>query len=224
LNYLSHFYFDQSTNRPEFALGLILPDLVHSHNKNWVIKPEKNLLLYEGSEKDIYLGWQKHKLIDKIFHGSEFFKLKTAIIKDSIQIAFSQSPVWSFFLAHITLELSLDSLLISEGKIGVESFYSILEKVDRKTLMKFFVLNKVQEPGSFLFYLDEFLSSGYLSRYEIAAELTYPLDRICYKIWKERFTADQNICLRETILNFCYQNKVDFMEIFQFIESQLLKS
>ena len=221
MNFLSHFYFDRNTHSSELGLGLILPDLIHSHNKSWVFKPEKKEGEYEGKVLDLYNGWIRHKKVDKLFHNSPFFQEKTQGLKDKLQNAFSKSPVWSFFLAHITLELTLDSLLITQNKIQVNEFYALLEKVQSSAILEFLEINQVSDPRSFIPYFEEFLASGYLNKYVNPQELTYPLGRICYRIWKEKFTSEQNECLREAILDFCEQNQSRFMEIFDYIQGQL---
>lgn len=221
MNFLSHYYFDKNSTKPERVLGLILPDLIHQHNKTWVFKPEKNLALYSGKTLDLLEGWKRHKAIDKYFHNSPYFKSQTQIIKEKLHTAFLKSPVWAFFLAHITLELTLDSLLITENLIDVEAFYSKLDQVDRDSLVEFLNINEVSEPESFLDFYTEFLNSGYLFKYRNPAELTYPLGRICFKIWKEKFTEEEVFSLRETILDFCKENRSKFLEIYEYIEIQL---
>lgn len=221
MNFLSHYYFDKSSSNPERILGGILPDLIHQHNKTWVFNPEKKKGDYSGKTLDLWEGWKKHKAIDKYFHSSPYFKSKTDYIKNKIYAAFLNSPVWSFFLAHITLELSLDSLLINENQVEVEEFYGKLKKVEPEPILEFLKLNQVSIGESFLPFLKEFIDSAYLEKYRNPADLTYPLSRICYRIWKVKFNNTEIECLRETILDFCDENRNKFLEIYLFIENQI---
>jgi len=222
LNFLSHFYFDRDTHNPELGLGLILPDLIHQHNKAWTFRPEKNLEPYSDKTLSLVKGWIKHKQVDKYFHNSPYFTSETSYIKERIQSAFSQSPVWCFFLAHITLELTLDSLLINESLVRVHDFYSLLEKVDEDAVLDFLEINGIHNGESFIVFFNEFLQSKYLLTYAQPEELTYPLGRICFKIWKEKFTDEQNKILKNTILEFCEKERTSFLSVFHYIKNKLI--
>ncbi len=221
MNYLSHYYFDKSCTDSEYCLGLILPDLIRNCNKTWILKPEKYLGDYDSKQKSLYQGWQKHLKVDKLFHTSKYFKDQTEKLKVGLKPALSNSPVYSFFLSHITLELSLDSLLLTEEKINIHHFYNTLKAIDRNSLLDFLVLNKIQNPESFINFLEDFISYRYLEKYASEEELTYPLSRICYKLWKYTFIEAEISLIREIIVKFCHENRNNFLEIFDYIKMNL---
>jgi hypothetical protein len=95
--------------------------------------------------------------------------------------------------------------------------------VDPKSILEFLEINGLKEGDGFLEFYDHFLSSAYLGKYANPAELTYPLGRICYNIWKVKFTESEILSLRKAILDFCDQNQNNFLEIFDYIENELKK-
>src|SRR6476661_8863886 len=109
MNFLSHYYFDQTTADPYQVLGVVLPDLLKNADKSANIHPEKQPHLFEAAElHNILKGWQRHLQVDKLFHNSEFFVKHTGILKNELKPILVESPVRPSFLAHIAIELMLD--------------------------------------------------------------------------------------------------------------------
>ncbi len=221
MNFLSHYYFDHKTSKPELGLGLILPDLIHQHNSSWRMKPASHENLFEGRVMDLYSGWKKHQEVDKLFHNSLYFKEKTGFFKNKIKEVFFDSPIWTFFLAHITLELCLDSLLITGKFIEIQPFYALLEKVDTTSVLHFLRINGVKNPYTFIPFYEKFIRSAYLYKYSNPEEISFPLEKICQRIWAVPFNENQKAVLKESILHFCEENKSDFQEIFFNIYSEM---
>jgi hypothetical protein len=72
MNFLSHYYFDRDTTDCYFTLGTVLPDLLKNADKTIILHPE-NLVHPNPRINSIIQGWNKHLLVDKYFHSSEFF-------------------------------------------------------------------------------------------------------------------------------------------------------
>ena len=186
MNFLSHFYFDRERSDPEEVLGGVLPDLIKNANKAWNIHPEKKIHLFDDSKKmrSILTGWKRHLAVDRYFHSSEFFTEHTQSIRKEIAPILAQSEVRPSFLAHIALELMLDSLLITNDKLNAFKFYEQLALADRKILTQFLELNAIADIARFYKFFDQFLEINYLHRYSESENLVYALNRICMRIWK----------------------------------------
>ncbi|SMO78856.1 ACP phosphodiesterase [Solitalea koreensis] len=223
MNFLSHFYFDQQSADPNFVLGLVLPDLAKNFDKTWNIHPHlvEDQLLKNKKLKSVYLGWQRHLLVDKLFHSSPFFEEKTAELKKLITPLMEDSPVRPFILAHIALELLLDNLLIDTEKVEVADFYRNLESADRDNIVQFLAINSIEQPQTFFNFFDKFNEHKYLYSYTDLDKLVYALNRICYRIWKSDFSEEATIHLQKTLNQYKNTLKPDFMSIFKNIQSQL---
>src|ERR1700744_2438528 len=118
MNFLSHYYFDRFTTNCYHTLGTVLPDLLKNADKSINIHPEK--LYHPDSEvNDIITGWRKHLEVDRHFHSSAFFVIRSHELKLLLLPAIGNSPIKPFFLGHIALELLLDNLLITTHKVSV---------------------------------------------------------------------------------------------------------
>lgn len=115
MNYLSHFYFDQLSDDPYYILGIALPDLTKGHNRSWNIHPKPGEPETDPNFKSILKGWERHLEVDRLFHSSGFFAENTELIKNELKnIPFKNKEIRPYVLAHILLELLLDSILIQE--------------------------------------------------------------------------------------------------------------
>jgi hypothetical protein len=220
MNFLSHYYFDRDTTNCYHTLGTVLPDLLKNADKNIIIHPEK-LQHPDKSINDIILGWRKHLEVDRFFHSSGFFTARSHVMKNLLAPAIEGSPVKPFFLGHIALEIILDNLLITTGKISTDDFYSHLNACNTLTIKEFLNFSGLKETDRFFEFFDEFKKSRYLETYAQNDKITYALKRICMRVWKDPFTPEQEE--KMTALVTAYRNAmmVDFIDIFNYI-SELL--
>jgi len=225
MNFLSHFYFDRHCDDPHLVLGAVLPDLVKNARKDWNLHPEKNAEQFSGSfESSILKGWRRHMIVDRSFHNSLFFSEHTAGIKRAIVPALKNSVVRPSFLAHISLELMLDSTLLTENHIQSVDFYSHLKQSDRETINRFLKLNNIEETNQFFTFFDKFIQSNYLESYRESHNIMYALNRICMRVWKDPLT-DYEIHALGEILNHYHHNLLgNYMEIFEEINVKLVES
>jgi hypothetical protein len=99
MNFLSHFYFDNSHKDSYHILGVLLPDLIKNADKKWIIHPEKNQHSYiKPQHLALFSGYQKHLAVDRIFHNSAFFKHYQHQFKADLKHALGNSNVKLFFL------------------------------------------------------------------------------------------------------------------------------
>lgn len=225
MNFLSHFYFDRHSKDPNLVLGAVLPDLMKNARKDWNLHPERNAERFSsGFESSILRGWRRHMIVDRNFHNSMFFAEHTAGIKKAIVPSLKNSVVRPSFLAHISLELMLDSTLLTHNHIHSVDFYSHLRQSDREAINTFLKLNDVEDTSQFFIFFDKFIQSNYLESYRESQNIMFALNRICMRVWKDPLTEYEILALGE-ILNDYHQNLLEnYMEIFEEINGKLIES
>lgn len=222
MNFLSHFYFDRLTNNPDLVLGTVLPDLVKNARKDWNLHPEKKEHLFTGEpELSILTGWKRHLAVDRYFHNSEFFFYHTSAIRTLIAPVLEHSAVRPSFLAHIALELMLDSILLTEEVVRAEDLYKNLHTCDKIALNHFLLLNNLNDKTHFFRFFEQFIDSGYLNSYREANNIMYALNRICMRVWPDPINETQLLQLSAILIGYREDLKTCFWEIFEDIEKEL---
>lgn len=224
MNFLSHFYFDRETMDPHLVLGSVLPDLVKNARKEWIIHPEKNEHQFTSNAalSSILKGWNRHLEVDRQFHSSGFFKTHTEEIRTAIAPILINSPARAFFVAHIALELMLDSLLLTESIIQPDDFYRRVKESDKSAINLFLELNNITNTEIFFNFFEEFLEAEYLHTYAEAENIMYAISRICMRIWANPFSETQKLQLTAVLISYQQKLKDVFMNIFDEIDLGLV--
>lgn len=204
-------------------MGMVLPDLIKNANKDWNFNPQKDEYLFRDVPHyhALLTGWKRHLELDKLFHSSDFFKVQTAILKQLILPALQTGPVKPFFLAHIGLELVLDHLLLTKSVIDTAKFYAQLEGANTASLAGFLRLAGLPDQTRFNKFMDGFISSRYLFSYEKMENITYALNRICMRLWKDPFTEEQLTLLTIKLEEFKQLLENDFLIIFDELNQKI---
>ena len=226
MNFLSHFYFERHNPNSYIVMGVVLPDLIKNANKDWNLNPQKDEYLYRDvPEYDALLtGWKRHLEVDRLFHNSDFFKEQTTVLKQLILPVLNVGPVKPFFLAHIALELVLDHLLIAQNMVNADLFYQHLSQANSVSLSGFLRLAKLPDQHKFDLFMTEFITSRYVLHYEQMENVTYSLNKICMRLWKDPFTKPQVSLLNDQLEQFKEQLKDNFLPIFNQIDGELYKN
>jgi hypothetical protein len=197
------------------VLGTILPDLVKNARKDWNLHPEKNSEYYSSTvEHSILRGWRRHLAVDRHFHNSQFFQKHTHAIRDLIIPALQDSVVRPSFLAHISLELMLDSTLLTENHVDAEDLYVHLRQADRKLVQQFLEINNLDDTVHFFTFFEKFIQANYLNSYRESHNLMYALNRICMRIWKDPLNEKQMQDLSEILGEYHQSVRKNYMEIY----------
>ncbi len=220
MNFLSHFYFDRDTSDCYLVLGTVMPDLLKNADKNVIIHPEK-LVHTNEAVNSIIRGWKKHLEVDRYFHSSDFFLAHSHELKKKLLPAIEGSPVKPFFLGHIALELILDNLLLTQGRVTAEGFYDHLDGCEESVVDEFLTFAGLENTAIFFKFYDNFKKSKYLNSYENTKEIAYALKRICMRVWKDPFTPEQEISINQIIVGYRESLLDGFMTIFDEIEKKL---
>jgi hypothetical protein len=220
MNFLSHFYFDRETTDCYFVLGTVLPDLLKNADKTIVLHPEK-LHHPDARVNSIIAGWNKHLNVDRYFHSSAFFATHSHQLKKELAPAITGSPVKPFFLGHIAVELIIDNLLLTTGKITVDDFYNHLRGCDNDVIEDFLTSAGLKDTTRFFRFFEGFKRDGYLHTYSETEQIAYALKRICMRIWENPFTPQHEAQMNRVIITYRELLLPDFMSIFREIESKL---
>ena len=223
MNFLSHYYFERFASESEQVLGGLLPDLLKNVDKNYSFQLHKleHRLDFHPKSRAITEGWLRHVEVDKLFHGSDFFYVHTHQLRKHIEDVVHDLPIRASFLAHISLELLLDHLLIEQGIANVARLYEHLEHVDRKLLELYLnELGEVDVERFFMFY-DSFLASKYIYDYAAIENLPRALYNICKRVWdfkpQQRHFDELALRLGEYQLHYLE----NYREIYTFIQDKM---
>lgn len=219
MNFLSHYYFERYATDSLQVLGSILPDVLKNVNKKYAIHihkhegqldsfPEFNGLLY---------GWKNHIEVDRLFHNTPFFYYHTHQLRLIITPLIADLPIRATFLAHISLELLLDHLLIDKRLLSVERFYEYLGAINRSVLERYFKIIGTVDLEKFFTFYDQFLASKYIFEYSNIANLPKALFNICKRIWD----FDVRPCHLEALTSALEKYKQTHLGNFQIVFSDI---
>ncbi|MDB5002477.1 MAG: hypothetical protein JWQ34_702 [Mucilaginibacter sp.] len=221
MNFLSHYYFDRNVTDCYFILGTVLPDLLKNADKNIILHPEK--LHYQNTHLNgLIAGWNKHLDVDRYFHSSDFFAIHSHQLKKLLTPVIEGSPVKPFFLGHIAIELIIDNLLLTTGKITVDDFYAHLKGCDNTIIEEFLTTAGLKDTTRFFLFYEGFKRDGYLHTYSETPQIAYALKRICMRVWENPFTPEHEARMNEVLIAYRQLLLFDFMAIFNEIESKLV--
>ncbi len=221
MNFLSHHYFDRNTTNCYHILGTVMPDLLKNADKTIILHPEK---LHHQNEhiNSIIKGWNKHLDVDRYFHSSGFFITHSNQLKKLLAPVIEGSPVKPFFLGHIGVELILDNLLLTTGKITVDDFYCHLRGCDNAVIEEFLTFAGLKDTTRFFRFYEGFKRDGYLHTYAETQQIAYALKRICMRVWPNPFTPEHETRMNVVLTAYRQLLLPDFMTIFNEIEHKLL--
>lgn len=221
MNFLSHYYFERHKGALNI-LGSLLPDLIKNAGNFKVANPLKQPELFDAPELlEILAGWQSHIFIDKRFHAAPFFIRHTQLIKPLILSVTERSEVRPSFLAHISLELLLDHLLITQNKVQVNHLYTNLQQADKEVVRIFLEYCEIAEPEKVLDFIKHFISSKYLISYQKTENIAYALNRICMRLWPEALDEVAVQKLHIALENHLHNHSTELLAIFPDLEEQL---
>ncbi len=223
MNFLSHFYLERAASDPERIMGIMLPDLVKNACKDWVIHPEKKSYLFTDDDKlhSLLRGWKRHLEVDMLFHSSAFFFKNTRELRISISPIVAGTPVRAFFVAHIALELMLDSLLLARKMVNTQKLYTLLEQADLRSVERFLQKSGINNTALFTKHFEEFMLERYLSKYNEPGKLAYSIGRICSRVWGNVLDTSRLEKLDYVLQDSLTKNAGDYMLIYNFISKVL---
>ena len=126
MNYFSHYIALPKLDNAYLTLGSILPDLLRDSKPNYSFLGNYN----SANENHVQLakGMLHHIEIDRLFHNSTFFETHTKsiskTIRDNEKISIGR---YTYFLAHLLLELYIDKIFITQMPNELDRFYQLIK-------------------------------------------------------------------------------------------------
>ena len=115
----------------------------------------------------------------------------------------------------------LDSLLITNGLINIDSLYKSLNQIENTVITSFLALNGIENPTSFFNYFEVFKKEEYLRSYAQTEKISYALKRICMRIWDNPFTIQQEEELTKNLITYKNELSKNFIFIFEMIDTAI---
>ncbi len=167
MNYFSHFYLLPKKHSKYHSLGCILPDLLRDSKENKVRLNQFNAQDKITFNYDIAQGMNHHFELDAKFHNSDFFINNTNSLakkfRENESISLNR---YTYFFAHILLELCIDHYLIEQNKLLLDQFYNELQSIDEQDVVDFFSTYLKQNDWElFLQKLNQFTQKQFLYEY-----------------------------------------------------------
>ncbi|MDQ1149042.1 hypothetical protein [Sphingobacterium zeae] len=224
MNFLSHFYFERFATNPERIVGGLLPDLLKNADKSFMLKPRQyeDELLNNPLLEQMYIGWNRHIEVDRLFHNSTYFFHHTHQLKLQIQPSLVGLPIRPSFMAHIGLELLLDHILTQKSAVSIDKFYAALIHVNQDALRKFLAINQLHDIPKFEKFYHQFIDWKYIYDYAQVEKIAGALFNICKRLWHFDVSAQQRQALTQQLISYLHIQMADYQEIYQYIQYELM--
>jgi len=224
VNFLSHYYFERYSPHSERILGALLPDLLKNVDKGYNFHPQRfeEVLFIHPKTMSVSEGWYRHVEVDRLFHTSNFFLEHTHALRRKLDTVVAHLPIRASFLAHISLELLLDHLLIDHTHVNPNRLYEHLEQVQKATIEKYLQTIGEIDTVRFLEFYDRFVTSRYVLDYADISNLSYALFNICKRVWTFENNAEDYDRLTECLRLYKEQSLLNYMDIFQEIQDKIV--
>lgn len=203
MNYFSHYIVLGKQTNPYTVLGSILPDIARDS------KPQYNGLFTDDKvfkskdHQQLALGIWTHIKADKIFHNSEYFKTCTQhiskLIRESKEVSLNK---YTYFLAHILLELTIDQLLIKEKPEELVSFYEKIRQTS-DVVYESFIREHLAEYDAEFFTSkkEQFVERAFLNNYPNTDTLVNVSYHIFDRVGISLLRAEEKEGLRNVVNN-----------------------
>lgn len=206
VNYLTHYFFNREISDHDFHIGVAVPDMLSAFSRKARPNFEKARDLVAEAEESVETSFWKgvinHEHGDQIFHCSDYFKHFTGEIKRNFRARkFPGMRVRSWFLAHISLEIVLDHVLIKNTPDLVAKFYRSFDsrqddEISSNTLG---ILHEESLGNGFEVYVQQFKSRRFLEHYRNLDGITEAVNRVCIRARQDLFEGENREALTEVL-------------------------
>lgn len=223
MNFLSHFYFEKFTTSSAQVVGAMLPDLLKNADKTYVFHPHRFEDDFRGVPDlmDLYLGWQRHLEIDRVFHNCDFFFHHSHQLRVALAPVLETLPIRASFFGHIALELLLDHLLIRDDVVSVDRFYHHLGHASRDGIARFLKIIGLEDQQRFFNYYDAFLQWNYVYDYAVFDKITPALLNISKRVWRFETHSDDIQRISAVLGEYLAVQLSDCSSVYQDIQDSL---
>lgn len=176
MNYLAHYTYNHFVcgvpARPYFSVGVLLPDLWARFSRRQRIRWRhlRTAPLRDARDARLQAGLLNHVEIDRCFHGLPAFVDWQRELRIAVP-AGDTHPLLHEFLAHISIELTLDRhLLLTQPEVAAH-FFATLKQCDMHDVAARVGQLGAVETAGLGDILDRFMVRRFLYRYDTLAGL-----------------------------------------------------
>ncbi|KGE15420.1 hypothetical protein [Sphingobacterium deserti] len=223
MNFLSHYYFERYSPHAETIFGALLPDLLKNVDKAYNFHPQRfeETLFAHPQTRYVSEGWYRHVEVDKLFHSSAFFIDHCHALRKLLDPIVAHLPIRASFLAHISIELLLDHLLIDQKIVNAQRLYEHLEHITPNLIGKYLRTLGDVDIAKFTDFYTRFLESRYILSYQDVGNLAHALFNICKRVWVFQ-TSDADLYeLTICLSNYKDQHLKNYLDIFHNIQGSM---
>ncbi|TDS15983.1 hypothetical protein [Sphingobacterium paludis] len=223
MNFLSHYYFERYSPHAETVFGALLPDLLKNVNKAYNFHPQRfeEALFAHPQTRYVSEGWYRHVEVDKLFHSSEFFIEHCHVLRKLLDPIVAHLPIRASFLAHISIELLLDHLLIDQQIVNAQRLYEHLEHISPNLIEKYLRTLGDVDIAEFKNFYTRFLESRYMLSYHDVSNLAHALFNICKRVWVFQTTDADLYELTACLSHYKEHHLKNYLDIFHNIQGNM---
>lgn len=177
MNFLAHFYCLPVPTNPLIVYGNLMPDISRGFSKQY------NQFVKDGVDskvpdiQSIDKGLSYHMEMDHIFHESEAFASFEAITKELLEERTSLPRI--YIVAHVAVELMIDTYLLSIHPELGRSFYDTIAEVEDAAISNYIEYRKFDmEANKFIRNFRHFRQAEYLFQLKKMEGVAFALQQI----------------------------------------------
>ncbi len=209
MHFLAHLYAQREASSPEFAFGLMLPDLVSGFTKVY-----NRVLSKSPSDDELHKGIQHHFTDDKLFHSIPMFEqLNHQLTHQLVSAGLNRSEIRLSVIAHLLVEMLLDRWLVEQHPDLPNRFYKNLEQLNVQSVHLYFnSMNLEHEKNLSLERRQWFLEHQFLYQLYNSEQMTMGVGRIYARLTGRLITKNEQFRIIDSINSF-YAQPIDWQAI-----------
>lgn len=189
MNFLGHFYLDESLGSPWFMAGAASPDLMSVYGGHHRLRPgmlKRISWTPKGAEKPFIAGIHRHFDTDAWFHQSPIFHDQVHALAAMIRKDFPGLNLrHPSFIGHILFELVLDKVLLEDIPGLCDRFYAAWHTIDSDRIQEISRRITGYPMEGYDSYVRQFRERAYLYRYADTSHIEMVLHRILHRVHLE---------------------------------------
>jgi hypothetical protein len=202
MHFLAHLHAQREVSSPEFAFGLILPDLVAGFTKIY-----NSILSKVQNEDEIHKGIQHHFNDDKLFHANSVFEqLNHQLTQKLVESGLNRAELRLSVIAHLLVEMLFDRWLVEQHPDLPNRFYNNLEQLNVQSVHLYFnSMNLEHEKNLSLERRQWFLEHRFLYQLHNSEQMTMGVSRIYARLTGRETTKNEQFRIIESVNSFYAQ-------------------
>jgi len=187
VNYLSHAY--RFFDNPSFIAGVAMPDWLRVVGREYRarrVQAVRCLTCPEWQDPDAISflhGVIQHHDDDQRFHTTEVFVLLNAKLSVELRAIYGpESSIRSHFLAHIIIELLLDSVLSQTHESIMDRYYDAIRALDGEQVAGWAERITGKTVPSLAGWIERFCQERFLQDYQSNERLLFRLNQVLRRV------------------------------------------